>query len=343
MSVSFAALLGYIIPALSAPYALYILGFDLSRQATITIFISAFAGIVGYISGGIYSKRRLTGITRNERLISKPLSNIILSIGLLAICGLFISTKSIPLITGGDDRLLLQNSILWNIYILSSVGLYLRCITSDKSDGWKKNILSNLYLISAFLTAWKGTLFLFLIMRFLPNARGKRFNLINYILFSILFLVIFVFINGFRNDRLDSALYDPIYYAYWGFVNFDTGALVGSSGCLHTLPLIGCQFAIDNSDLINSTFNVFTALSPIYRDGGDFLVFIFFAIFGFLVRATDFKTNSLLSGYFFVVSCYFFLFSTNGYIFNSSFYISAFLLLLIVKLLSAQGKVRHHD
>lgn len=337
-------LLGYVIPAITAPFALALLGYELSLESRNAIFASAACAATGWAIGWIATLK--TKIKNNQDATLKGskfrilVSRALLTIGITSIAASFILIGSIPLLSNSEARVSLQNSVLWNVYILCSIGLLIHSSANKDTTDRIGKILALTYIFSALLTAWKGTLLIFALLYLTPKLKNKRISPLKLIGGIVIFLTLFIFINGIRGSGFANALIHPIYYAYWGFANFDAEAVNATSSCLHSIPMIGCKFQVDNEHLMNSAFNVFTSLSPLYIDGGTLLVSCTFLAFGFLLKYFQKTASSAINDYIFYVAFYFMLFASNGYIFYSSFYFNAFMLLLIVEI-SIAGHLRH--
>lgn len=337
-SISRLGILLYVIPALSSFFVVPMLGYSYSSAGGIVIFSSALAAILGYVLSALIPGKEYS----NSRHPSKSyllFSYILMAVGILSSILNHLRIGSIPLLSGNQSRVELQNSILWNIYILCSVGIFIFSFASirhkPKKIGWQLLVG---YLILALASAWKGVLVNFLFLYFLPRFKNSKISILTILLAATIFAAMFLLINGLRGGDFLSTLSQPIFYIYWGFVNFDSTASFATSSCLHSLPLIGCKFSVDDSDLIVSTWNVYTALSPIYIDGGLPLVIGVFFFFGFLSGFFEKSKNRLVFDYLQYVAFYFFFLAHNGYIFYSSVYFSALFIILVVEHMSKYFK-----
>jgi hypothetical protein len=164
---------------------------------------------------------------------------------------------------------------------------------------------------------------------------------------AIALLTALIGVNLMRSDTsFGDVLAQPIYYLIWGFVNFDAEAVGSVSPCVHTVPIVGCQFSVYNSYLISPTWNVFSAISPIYIDGGVVYVAIFFLIAGFALGHFEQSPSSSLNDYFYFVFNYFFLMAHNGYAFYSNtFFVSLGIIAIIkfLKMTSENNAPRNQD
>lgn len=337
-------LLGYVIPAITARFALELLGHDLSHESNNAILGSAAFATIGYAVGWIATLRKkrssLSTAVPKGKNFRIHASRILLTIGIVSIAVNFFVIGSIPLLSNNDSRVTLQNSVLWNIYILCSIGLLIYSVAiKDENDKLGK-LLAFTYILSALLTAWKGTLLIFILLYLTPKLKNALISPIKLIGGFALFIAVFIFINGLRGSGFVNALIHPVYYAYWGFANFDAEAVNTMSDCIHSIPMIGCKFQVDNEQLINPAFNVFTALSPLFIDGGALLVSFTFFTFGFLLKYFQRTASSPINDYIFYVAFYFMLFASNGYIFYSSFYFNALALLLVIEI-AITGHLKH--
>ncbi|WP_068929484.1 hypothetical protein, partial [Acinetobacter pittii] len=120
-------------------------------------------------------------------------------------------------------------------------------------------------------------------------------------------------------------------YFFYGFENFVRIAPIYTSECLHSVPLLNseCQFTYDNDSLVNPTFNVYTALMPIYADGGSVLVGLIFFVFSFLIGLIKDYKNSFFITFLFYLAHYFFMMAHNGYVFNSGSFVVLLILFFI--------------
>ncbi len=343
LRLSTVSYLAYALPALLATALLPKLGYVFSEEGSFAIFASIAAGCLGLLSAGlIVGRTRRLDLPRWNRT-DHSLSIFLMLAGLAAIAANFAIVGQIPLISSGSGRIELQETYLWNVYVIGSLGLLMYSrVTIGQRHGRFGKFLVSTYIISAIMTAWKGTFILFLVAYLCPRLRHQSVRFDHLIVGATSGFFLLVLINLLRAEAsLTEVLAQPVYYLTWGFVNFDTEAIGHSSSCLYTVPLLGCQFAVDNRYLLNSTWNVLTALSPIYIDGGIVYIFIFFFFIGALVRVTENLRSSLLIDYLYFVSCYFLLLAHNGYAFYSrSFFLAAGVIILLNALRAASSGAR---
>lgn len=201
-----------------------------------------------------------------------------MTIGAAAMALNFSLQGQLPLLSSGQGRVELQQTLFWNMYILGMLGVFLYSrATIGRRQSIRGRTLVAIYILFALLTAWKGTLILALVSYVSPRIRGVSLKIIPLSIGLAALLFIFLAVNVLRSGiSFEEGLKQPIFYLIWGFVNFDAEAVGHSSACLHTIPIFGCQFSVENSYLISPTWNVFSALSPIYLDGGVLYVALFF-------------------------------------------------------------------
>lgn len=340
-SISQLGILLYVIPALSSFFVVPLLGHDYSPAGGDAIFSSAVASVLGYLSSKIFAPHNIENINSHPCKSYLFYSYVFLSFGIVCALINFLRIGSLPLLSGNQARVDLQNSILWNLYILGSIGVFLFSFAEMRRKaskiGW---YLLLLYFFLALLSAWKGTLLNFLFLFFMPRYKSIKISSLKIFYFSIFFLLLFVFINGLRDGNFASTLTQPVFYTYWGFVNFDNSATTSVSNCLHSIPLFGCKFSVDDKDLLISTWNVYTALTPLYVDGGIFLIISVFFMFGFFSGYFERRKNRLLFDYLSYLSFYFFFLAHNGYIFYSSFYFSTLFLIFFLEFLAKNYRKR---
>lgn len=264
-------------------------------------------------------------------------SYFLLSLGIFFGILNLINIGSIPLFSSNQNeaRAELQKSILWNAYIFLSIGIFIFSFSIMRKKasriGW---FLLIFYILLALMSGWKGVFLNFIFLFLLPRYKNLRISASKIFYFLIFFILIFVIVNGIRSQSFYSAFGQPIYYIYWGFINFDINAIPATSECLHSVPIFGCKFFVDNSNLLDPTWNVYTALSPLYIDGGIFLITLVFFLFGFFSGYFEKTKSRLTYNFIHYASFYFLFFSHNGYLFYSSFYISALIFLIYIEFLS---------
>lgn len=340
-SISRLGVLLYVVPALSSFFVVPLLGYDYSTAGGSAIFFSAVASVLGYSSSKLFASRNISDENAHPCKSYLIYSYVFLLVGIFCALVNFLRIGSLPLFSGNQARVDLQNSILWNLYIFCSVGIFIFSFAEMRRKankvGW---YLLFFYLFLAILSAWKGVLLNFIFLFFLPRYKNAKISLLKLFYIVVCFLAMFIFINGLRGGGFISTLTQPVFYAYWGFVNFDNSAVAAVSSCLHSVPLFGCKFAVDDGDLMISTWNVYTALTPLYVDGGVYLVVAVFFVFGFLSGFFENRKNRLLFDYLHYMSFYFFFLAHNGYILYSSVYFSALFLIVLVEFMAKNYRKR---
>lgn len=340
-SISQLGVLLYVIPAFTSFFVVPILGYEFSHAGGRAIIYSATAAIFGYfISFKLTVKKKKYGITHPNKSYLNY-SYILLLVGIFCAILNFLRVGVIPIFGGNDARVLLQNSFLWNIYIFCSVGIFLFSFSELRYKagrvGW--GLLFS-YMLLALLSAWKGVLLNFMFLFFLPRYKNMKISAPKAFNIFVCFLSVFALVNGLRSGDFFSTLAQPVFYIYWGFVNFDNSAISAASNCLHSIPVFGCKFAVDDSDLIISTWNVYTALTPLYVDGGVYLIVIVFFVFGFSAGFFEKTQNRLLFDYLHYMSFYFFFLAHNGYMMYSSSYFSALILILFIEFFAKNYRIK---
>ncbi|WP_252720684.1 hypothetical protein, partial [Acinetobacter sp. RIT698] len=224
----------------------------------------------------------------------------------------------------------------WNLFTFSSmVGLffsgYVYFILNVKFDKIIKYSIFLLFFLT-FLTGWKGVLINYLLIFFSYYIFYIKIKVSLLLKIFVIFLLIFFGINALRSGLYTVSFVELFNYLFYGFENFSRIAPSYTSECLHSIPLFNCQFTYDNLKLINPTFNVYTALMPIYADGKSVLVgFVFFLCAFLLGLIKDYK-NSFFFAFLFYLLHYFFMIAHNGYVFNSGSFVIVLFLLFILDL-----------
>jgi oligosaccharide repeat unit polymerase len=344
-SFSFLALSAYIIPALLAVLFSSTYGYDLTSTGLLVILLSVGATLTGAILGSARPRSIPKLIRRPQIPVGFPhlLGYSFLIVGLISISIDFYLVGSIPILSNGTGRIELQHSFLWNIYILCAFGVFLYSFSSYWSGHRRLGLaLSVLYIFAALISAWKGT-FLFILILFLtPYVKYMRIPLFYITISVISILTLFFLVNYFRSDTpIDHVAQQLMYYLIWGFVNFDAEALNSTSVCLHTIPIVGCMFSVNNDLLISPTWNVFSALSPIYLDGGPVYVFLFFLVLSFLLTYLERRSTSISGTYFYFLLIYWFIVAHNGYSFYSSSLILSAGMSIVINLVFPSKTILH--
>jgi hypothetical protein len=309
----------YIIPAMLSPAIVPYLGGVVSKEAYYTISISVIAVFLGFLVH-LYMKRKILIFTGREySLLLSVLAKALIFIGVGAFLIGVVNVGGFPLFTGNVFRVKLYNSPYWSLFVLAQVGVFLiawlKCHNSNI-------VISSFYVVvvilCALLSGGKGPLLLTLIFYYATRFKLSNIKASKVIIAGLIFLALFFAINTIRTQISGISLIQVPYYIFFGFVNFsDIAYSFPGSGCFYSIPIIGCDFVFDNSLLEIKTWNVYTALMPLYIDGGNFLVFIFF-FFISVVFSLSYNSRGVITlDYLFVYIFYFFMMAHNGYMFNS--------------------------
>ena len=302
------AILLYIIPALLYLFITELSNFVFYQDPLFSIKISIFFTILGFLSGSLFSKKIDFKLKEYSPNFYINLSKFLLLCGVVSIFFQLLK-NGIPLFNNGV-REQIQQGFLWNIFTFSSiVGLFLSgysyFILKLKFDLYLKIIIF-LLIIFTLLTGWKGVLINYLLIFSTYIILYKNIKISFLLKIGILFLLIFFGINAIRSGIYSISFTELFNYLFYGFENFVRIAPYYSSDCLHSVPIFGCHFTYDNALLINPTFNVYTALMPLYSDGGNFLVGLIFFIFSFLIGIIKNYKNSFFIVFLFYLLHYFF-------------------------------------
>lgn len=335
LSMPVLGLLLYAMPALSALWVVPALGYEMSNTGSFVLIMSVVSSVVGYLISKVVKVNEVDAQSSHPNKSYLQISYFILFFGIVVGLLNFARIGSFPLFSGNEARVVLQSSVLWNLYILCSIGIFIFSFAESRRGATKVGwFLFGCYILLALMSAWKGVLLNFIFLFFLPRYKNSYLSVFGFMKLVFYFILAFVFINSLRGGSFFSTLYQPLFYIYWGFVNFDSVAIEASSSCLHSAPFVGCNFFVDDSQLISPTWNVYTALSPLYVDGGLPLVCLAFLFFGFILGFSQRKNGRLLYDYLFYVSFYYFFLSHNGYLLYSSFYFTALFLLVFLEFIS---------
>lgn len=324
---SFLALLLYLVPALSSYPAIRWLDGSLNSDAIFAIYLSAVSSIFGYSVGNILHRRNMKHEGHWNFTILTLAAYALLILAIISSALNFYRIGSFPLFSGNIERLRLWESFLWNLTVIGSSGVFLISWIKANSSrislkfGWA---LISIYILLTLLSGWKGTLVNGIIMAMSPFMKNKRIGATFIATSFAALLILFYTVNSIRSDF--SPWDAPLYYIYWGFVNFSDLAFQNFDDCLYSVPVFGCHFNATPDQLTNPTWNVFTALTPLYLDGGLLLVGIFFFVSAYLLAWSSKRFNSLLSDYIFYLMTYLFFLAHNGYIFDSKSYLLIFIL-----------------
>lgn len=320
------AILSYIAPALIAIILAPAYGYQFSFNGKAIIATSIFATLLGYIASGLFRPRNYRAIQLDIKT-SSAAAIFLMTIGIAAIVLNFHATQSVPLLNQGMGRLAMSTSPLWNVYIFCGIGLFIYASTINRPGKSSRlsSALAIAYVLLALASAWKGTALYFVFLFAAPLLRNRRIRMKYLLVAGATFTILFFGINGMRsaNNSFGDLINQPVYYAIWGFVNFDAEVIGHLSDCLHTIPGFGCRFEVPNATLIIPAFNTYSALAPIYLDGGALLVFVVFFSMALMLGVTARRRDSLINNYVFFLCVYFFFMSHNGYMFYSKTYLVA--------------------
>ena len=154
-------------------------------------------------------------------------------------------------------------------------------------------------------------------MYLIPRYKHIKINFGKLLYFIIPFFLLFFSVNYLRVNADSVDYFAPIFYIYWGFVNFSEFAGNLSLTCFSSNPFGMCQLPFSDDFLVVKTWNVYTALAPLYADGGIFYTSIFFGIVIFLLVYSSRIYGSLFFDYLHYICFYFLFFAHNGYAFSS--------------------------
>jgi oligosaccharide repeat unit polymerase len=339
------AILSYVGPALLAVFLAPAYGYSFSPHAVFVILASVAATLSGVIASELV--RRRNPKRKRAKLSSqlyRAIAYALIAAGSTAMILNFMSIGSVPLLAKGAGRIAMSANALWNIYIFCGLGLFVYA-TQIRQSGKPTalgNILSVLYISLAIASAWKGTALFMLTMLATPLMRGRHIK-ISHVIFAGVTLTLFFFsVNWMRssNNSFADLINQPIYYLIWGFVNFDVEAIGHISNCFHSIPGLGCKFEVDNSTLLIPAFNTYSALAPLYLDGGVLLVLLVFFFVSFFLGVSTSFGDGLFTNYVFFLCVYFLFLAHNGYMLYSKTYIACLALLAAISLLVDLAKAR---
>lgn len=331
-----------------------------NRQwGSITIYasISVVLGFyLGYLVAFIFPLN--IGLVIGNSLTFKSLSSINIVIQLISFFSfslLFILLKNFPLLSGNvlENRMLIQNinPIVWTITQLSFLSSSISSALKQNKN-WSNLSILLFYIIFIFivLAGWRNYILMYLLYFFIPYLFVKKINLIKIFFFVGAFFLFFSIIGFLRGDFGDSSLgFENVFtmiglYIYPNFLNFET--LSGEQFNYHTLytfqfmlkPLL--EFfdfnTVPPQTNINA-FNVSTAMSVLYQDGG--LVNIFFTTFFmgfFLRRGRSLPVKNTLDNFWRSTLIIVLIFFHNGWVLLNFMptFITIFFIILIVTIKS---------
>lgn len=322
----------YLLPALLYLYLTNLSKVDFYQDPLFAIKASILFTMLGFFLGSLCAGKIKFKLRDFSSIIYLNTSKTLISVGIFSV--LFQLFKfGIPLFNN-DIREYIQQGFFWNVFTFTSMlGLFFSgyyCFVLQERIDKSFKVLILILLFFTFLTGWKGVLINFLFVFFSYFILYREIKISLLVKIGFLFLLIFFGINALRSGIYSISFLELFNYLFYGFENFVRISSNYFSNCAHSIPLFNCQFTYDNSALINPTFNVYTALMPLYADGGVVLVCGVFFIFSFLIGMIKNYKNSFFISFLFYLLHYFFMIAHNGYIFNSgSFIIILFLLFFI--------------
>lgn len=325
----------YLIPALLYLFVNNLSGFIFYQDPLFAIKLSIFFTIFGFLTGSLISRKINFKLKEYSSDFYINISKFLLLCGVVSIFFQLLKT-GIPLFNNGI-REQIQQGFLWNIFTFSSIiGLFISgysyFVLKLKFDIFFK-IIVFLLILFTFLTGWKGVLINYLLIFSTYFVLYRNIKISILLKIGFLFLLIFFGINSLRSGVYSISFTELFNYLFYGFENFVRIAPYYNSECLHSVPLFNCHFTYDNGLLVNPTFNVYTALMPLYADGGNILVGLFFFTFSFLLGVIKDYRNSLFISFLFYLLHYFFIIGHNGYIFNSGSFVISLMVFLIIDLI----------
>lgn len=296
------------------------LGGGLSNEAENTIMLSIAGCFLGYIVSTLIPNKRIVNHGMSYVNLIRKLSLVFMLIGAVSFFIGIVAVGGPPLILGNEVRVALYNSPYWSPFVLGQLGLFFAAWTSI--NGLKLCVFSKflifIILFFSFLSGGKGPLLLSLLFLFALRYKDRKFKLASVVKLLILICFFFVFINSIRVGGSLVGLIQIPYYLFWGYQNFSDIAFVYPQvDCLYTVPISSCEFTNVSFDLADSTWNVYSALMPIYLDGGNVYVFLFFLFLTLVFFVTEKTHGVVLLDYIHVYLIYFLMMSHNGYMFNS--------------------------
>lgn len=341
LSIGFIALCLYILPAVSSVYVLGLFEREINSIAKLAIYTSIVSAALGYIVGRCIFKRNIIVVQKYKISLYKSFSIFLIVSGIISVSINFINVGSFPLFSGNLPRVELQKSILWNIMVFSSIGIFIYssvCSTYPNEKSMIGNVLIASFLTLVLLTGWKGTFLNFIILGSIPFVKGKKIAIGYVLLLGIAFYLIFIGVNSLREGTAsieDIAFSNIIFYVYWGFYNFSDFMNYAHPDCVYSIPIFACKIIIDNTLLTDPTWNVWSALTPLYWDGGIYLIAaVFFAIPFVMTWSVRIK-STFLSDLLFYICVYFLMYAHNGYVFTSHTYSA---MILLISLLSIHSR-----
>lgn len=333
------AILAHLGPSVLALILAPRFGYNFSAEGTFVMLTSIVATLAGFMLSLLIPKSSTGAQADLPDGTLILLSYTLLLVGAVAMAANFFAVRSIPLLNGGIGRIDMSHSILWNIYVLCGIGafFYAHEIRTAGKTRLIGNFLIAIYVALGLASAWKGTVLFVLILFATPLLHGKQVRTRDLLIAVAAFAILFFAVNGMREGNTISALIrQPMFYLIWGYVNFDSEALSHVSTCIHSIPGFGCQFGLPNEILINPAYNVYSALTPLYIDGGPILVFLVFAIMAFAVNAADRRPRTPFTSYVLFLGVYFFVMAHNGYTFYSKTFLAG---IIIVTAVTIVGKI----
>lgn len=329
---NFIAVFLYLFPAFLYLYLNNLSDLGFYENGLNAILYSIFFTIFGFSIGNYCSTKIRFNLKDFHSSVYLFFSKVLLVVAVLSVSFQLVK-HGVPLFNN-DVREYIQQGFFWNVYTFSSMlGLfflgYYYFSLGGKGDWFSKSITLVLMLLTL-LTGWKGVLINFLLIFFCYSILYKKIKFLTLFKIFVGFFVIFFGVNAIRSGVYSISFLELFNYLFYGFENFVRISSNYYSTCLHSIPIFGCSFTYDNNALINPTFNVYTALMPLYSDGGVVLVSLFFFFLSFLIGLIKDYKNSLFFTFLFYVLHYFFLIAHNGYIFNSGSFVIILIFLFFV-------------
>lgn len=322
----------YLIPALMYLFITNLHKIYFYQESIFAIQASIFFAITGFLIGFIFSSKKKFKLKDYSDFFYINSAKFLIICGILSVSFQLIK-YGIP-VFNNNIREYIQQGVMWNIFTFSSIiGLFVSsyiCFSLKiKVDIFFKVLIVFLFFLT-FLTGWKGVLINYILIFFSYFIFYKKIQVILLFKIGFSFLLIFFGINALRSGIYNISFLELFNYLFYGFENFVRIAPSYSSDCLHSISLFGCPFVYNNDALINPTFNVYTALMPLYADGGVVLVGFIFFLFSFLLMFVKDLKNSFFVSFLFYLMHYFFIIGHNGYVFNSGGFVIALIVLFFV-------------
>ena len=178
-----------------------------------------------------------------------------------------------------------------------------------------------IYFLFCFFSGWKATVVNLVFILAIHRLKVFGISIKAILLSTLIFMMMFFIVNFFRGGMTGINLMEPIFYSIFGFYNYSFIASGSYPDCLYSLSVVsGCKFVFDNALLPIPTWNVYTALTPLYIDGGDRYIGVYFLLAGFFLSVSARIKNSIFLNFVYFTSVVFFFYAHNGYLFDSNIY-----------------------